>query len=157
MIDEGHNQEFVNAILPAVSIDIFDGYSRLLALETQRSIEDFRRLMVGFKRVYNIAKTITDERTVDSSLLVQQEERDLFDLFEAEKDIFDNLIKNRCYGDAMGVLVAFKETIDSFFDKVFVMVDDEKVKENRLSLLACIKNMFLKYGDFSKIRVEELH
>jgi glycyl-tRNA synthetase beta subunit len=36
------------------------------------------------------------------------------------------------------------------------MVDDERLKNNRLSLLAKIKDMFLTYGDFSKIRVEEL-
>ena len=54
------------------------------------------------------------------------------------------------------MLVEFKETIDNYFDKVFVMVDDEGLKKNRLSLLARIKDMFLQYGDFSKIRVEEL-
>ena len=58
MVEEGHNQEFVGAVLPCVIIDIYDGYMRLRALETQSSIEDFRRLMVGFKRVYNITKTL---------------------------------------------------------------------------------------------------
>jgi glycyl-tRNA synthetase beta chain len=156
MIEEGHNQEFVNAILPSVPIDIFDGYSRLTALETQSSIEDFRRLMVGFKRVYNIAKSITEERTVNESLLGQDEERALYSLFKAKKDLFVDAVRARQYDNAITILVGFKETVDAFFDKVFVMVEDERVKENRLSLLANVKNMFLSYGDFSKIRVEEL-
>ena len=54
------------------------------------------------------------------------------------------------------MLVGFKETIDRYFEKVFVMVDDDRMKKNRLSLLARIKDMFLAFGDFSKIRVEEL-
>ena len=65
MMEEGHNQEFVGAVLPSVAGDIYDGYMRLRALETQDSIEDFRRLMVGFKRVYNITKTLKDELPLD--------------------------------------------------------------------------------------------
>jgi glycyl-tRNA synthetase beta subunit len=37
------------------------------------------------------------------------------------------------------------------------MVEDEALRKNRLSLLTRIKDMFLQYGDFSKIRVEELN
>jgi glycyl-tRNA synthetase beta subunit len=36
------------------------------------------------------------------------------------------------------------------------MVEDETVKNNRLSLLTRIRDMFLQYGDFSRIRVEEV-
>jgi glycyl-tRNA synthetase beta chain len=156
MVEEGHNQEFVNAILPSVTANVFDGYLRLRALETQRSIEDFRRLMVGFKRVYNIAKSVTDEKVVDPALFEHSEERGLYGLFEAKRDVFLSNIEARRYDDAINTLVGFKETIDNYFDKVFVMVEDENLKNSRLALLAKIKDMFLAYGDFSKIRVEEL-
>ena len=61
MMEEGHNQELVNS-RPALGRQSISSmrYLRLRALETQRSIEDFRRLMVGFKRVYNITKTIDE-------------------------------------------------------------------------------------------------
>jgi glycyl-tRNA synthetase beta chain len=156
MMEEGHNQEFINTILPCVARDVFDGYLRLGALETQRSIEDFRRLMIGFKRVYNIAKTITEEKLIDSSLFEHKEEQDLYELYQAKQGAFQAEIEARRYDGAIDILVGFKETIDNYFDKVFVMVEDERVKDNRLALLTKIKNMFLKYGDFSKIRVEEL-
>jgi glycyl-tRNA synthetase beta chain len=156
MMEEGHNQEFVNSVLPALTVDIYDAYIRLRALETQRSIEDFSRLMVGFKRVYNITKTLSDEKAVDPALIEQQEEKDLLQLYESKKDAFQAEMQQRRYAEAISILVGFKETIDRYFDKVFVMVEDERVKGNRLSLLTKIKDMFLKYGDFSKIRVEEL-
>ncbi len=156
MMEEGHNQEFVNSVLPALSVDIYDAYIRLRALETQHSIEDFSRLMVGFKRVYNITKTLSDEKAVDPALIEQQEEKDLFQLYESKKDAFQAEMQQRRYAEAISILVGFKETIDRYFDKVFVMVEDERVKGNRLSLLTKIKDMFLRYGDFSKIRVEEL-
>jgi glycyl-tRNA synthetase beta chain len=156
MVEEGHNQEFVGAVLPCVIIDIYDGYMRLRALETQSSIEDFRRLMVGFKRVYNITKTLKDVLPPDPALFTEREERALHDLYEAKKGEFLRALQERRYPDAIGVLVGFKETIDNYFDKVFVMVEDEVLKNNHLSLLTRIKDMFLQYGDFSKIRVEEL-
>jgi glycyl-tRNA synthetase beta chain len=156
MMEEGHNQEFINTVLPALAEDIYDGYARLRALESQPSIEDFRRLMVGFKRVYNITKNKTGGEQIDPSFFEQAEERALFGLFEEKKGLFRQEMEKRDYRDAITVLVGFKETIDNYFDKVFVMVEDEKVKANRLALLAAIKDMFLQYGDFSKIRVEEL-
>ena len=156
MAEEGHNQEFVGAVLPHVAVDIFDGYLRLRALETQSSIEDFRRLMVGFKRVYNITKTLHDPPAPDPGLFTGPEERALYDLFESKKGEFRTHLRERRYPEAIGVLVGFKETIDNYFDKVFVMVEDEAVKHNRLGLLTRIKDMFLQYGDFSRIRVEEL-
>lgn len=156
MIEEGHNQEFVNAVLPALGADIYDAYLRLRALETQESIEDFRRLLVGFKRVYNITKTLKDEKKIDTALLAEKQERDLYELFEARKDDFAAAMAERQYADALKVLVGFKETIDAYFDKVFVMVDDESLKGNRLGLLTKIKEMFLRFGDLYKIRIEEL-
>ena len=84
-MEEGHNQEFINAVVPFVARDIYDGFMRLRALETQESIEAFRRLMVGFKRVYNITKSVSGEGTIDPALFEHEEERDLHALLEAEK------------------------------------------------------------------------
>ena len=41
--------------------------------------------------------------------------------------------------------------ITEFFDKVLVMDKDEKIKQNRLSMLYAIKQKFAKIADFSKI------
>ncbi|HME41752.1 MAG TPA: glycine--tRNA ligase subunit beta [Syntrophorhabdales bacterium] len=156
MIEEGHNQEFVNSVLPAALDDIYDGFMRLRALETQKSIEDFVRLMIGFKRVYNITKALTDTAEIDTGLLTDREEKDLFHLYSEERGPYFSAVRAREYEAGLAILVGFKETIDTYFDKVFVMVEDERVRSNRLALLTKIKDMFLTYGDFSKIRVEEI-
>ncbi len=154
MLEEGHNQEFVESVLPCVAADVYDGYMRLISLGTQRSIEDFKRLMVGFRRVYNITKQITDAAPVDPAMLVLEEEKQLFRLYSGNKDIFLGSIKERDYDNALAILVGFKETIDSFFDKVFVMDKDETIRANRLALLTHTKDMFLSFADFSKIHFE---
>jgi glycyl-tRNA synthetase beta chain len=48
-------------------------------------------------------------------------------------------------------LAALRPHVDSFFDNVMVMDKDEKVRFNRLSLLAEISALFHKIADFSKI------
>jgi len=154
MLEENHNQDFVESVLPCVAGDIYDGFMRLVSLETQGSIEDFQRLMVGFRRVFNITKQTTQDMSVYPALLAVEEERELFGLYGAKKDIFFGLMAKRDYDAALAILVSFKETIDNFFDKVFVMDKDEAVKSNRLALLTHIKNMFLTFADFSKIHFE---
>ena len=154
MIDEGHNQDFVESVLPFVARDIYDGYLRLRALESQKSIEEFQRLMIGFRRAYNITKQLTGDREVDATLFREREEEALLAVYEANKEAFFRAMGERNYNDALSILVTFKETIDSYFDKVFVMDKDEAIKNNRLALLKKVKDMFLTYADFSKIRVE---
>ncbi|OQB72499.1 MAG: Glycine--tRNA ligase beta subunit [Deltaproteobacteria bacterium ADurb.Bin135] len=154
MIDEGHNQEFVESLLPVVGEDIYDGYLRLVALESQKSVEDFQKLLVGFKRAYNITKQISDDHTVDPVLFKEKEEDALFNAYESKKELFFSAMRLRNYDDAISILISFKESIDRYFDKVFVMDKDENIKINRLALLKKIKDMFLAYADFSKIRIE---
>ena len=154
MLEEGHNQDYVESVLPCVARDIYDGYERLIALETQKSKEDFDRLMVGFRRVYNITKQIAGDPAVDPGLFVLTEEKDLFSLYEAKHAEFFKLMEECEYAQSLSVLVSFKESIDNYFDKVFVMDKDEAVKNNRLAALTKIKNMFLTFADFSKIRIE---
>lgn len=154
MIEDNHNQEFVESVLPFVAKDIYDGYLRLVTLETQKSVEDFKKLMIGFKRAYNITKALSEDINTDAALLKEKEENALFDLYEAKKDMFFSSMNERKYENALSILVDFKVPIDNYFDKVFVMDKDEAIKNNRLALLKKIKDMFLTYGDFSKIRIE---
>jgi glycyl-tRNA synthetase beta chain len=154
MLDEGHNQDYVESVLPFVAQDIYDGYQRLVALETQKSVEDFKRLMVGFRRVFNITKQITDNLIVTPSLFVFDEEKALHGLYVSKREVFFKLMEEQKYTDSLGVLVGFKETVDNYFDKVFVMDDDEAIRNNRLGALKNIKDMFLTFADFSKIRIE---
>jgi len=154
MLEEGRNQDYVESVLPHVAHDIYDGYERLIALETQKSVEDFKRLMVGFRRVYNITKQITDSLNVDTALFVHDEEKALYSLYEKKKDIFFSSMVQQRYEDSLAILVGFKETVDNYFDKVFVMDENESIRNNRLGTLKNIKDMFLTFADFSKIRVE---
>ena len=85
--------------------------------------------MVGFKRVYNITKSLNGTGRSHPALFEHEEERDLHELIGRQEGcIILKHMEARRYAEAIGVLVGFKETIDRYFDKVFVMVDDERVR-----------------------------
>jgi glycyl-tRNA synthetase beta chain len=60
------------------------------------------------------------------------------------------------YGDALLLLSTVRERVDTFFDKVMVMVDDEHghVRANRLALLQTLLKEFSTIADFSEIVTE---
>jgi len=44
--------------------------------------------------------------------------------------------------------------VDRFFETIFVMGDDEKLRDNRLALLSAVAGLFLEFADFTQIVTE---
>ena len=55
------------------------------------------------------------------------------------------------YYDMLTDLASLRPYLDRFFEAVMVMVDDKRLKENRLSLLRGIAELCRQVADFSKI------
>jgi glycyl-tRNA synthetase beta chain len=53
--------------------------------------------------------------------------------------------------EALGFLASLHDDITAFFDAVMVMAEDEKVRNNRLALLALIHKDLSTFADFSKL------
>jgi len=54
--------------------------------------------------------------------------------------------------EALQQLQLLKQPVDNYFDNVMVMVDDQKVRENRLNMLSALKKTFNRVADFSKLQ-----
>ena len=63
----------------------------------------------------------------------------------------DSLIQKGEYAKALEIIAELKSPIDDFFDGVMVMVDDERLRNNRLGLLREIAEFFTQIADFSFI------
>ena len=57
--------------------------------------------------------------------------------------------------EAVAHIAQLRPVVDTFFDKVMVMVDDEKLRANRLALLATMQRSFSTIADFSEIVTEK--
>jgi len=88
---------------------------------------------------------------VDSGLLREPEEKALDD-YLAEVDILAGTAFHReAFEEAMAELARLRQPIDAFFDKVTVNTDEPELRENRLRLLARIRDTMDRVADFSKI------
>ena len=104
------------------------------------------------KRVANILSKQADfssDIKVDMDLLSAPEEIALAQAIARLVDPFGELIDSRNYTESLSLLAVLKEPVDAFFDKVMVMVDDEKLRTNRLALLNQLREIFLEIADIS--------
>jgi glycyl-tRNA synthetase beta chain len=138
----------VEAVVRPRFDDVVDARRRVEALSEWKRRDDFDAIMVGFKRVVNILKN-TSPGKLDPGLLVEPAEQNLFEVFKQVKDIVTPLIDRGEYAEALEAMVRLKAPIDKLFDDVMVMVEDEKVRNNRLGLLKMIADLFARMVDFS--------
>ena len=59
------------------------------------------------------------------------------------------LIRSSDYTEALLSLASLKPAIDDFFDNILVITEDKSIRENRLSLLQELRQIFLEIADIS--------
>ncbi len=88
---------------------------------------------------------------VDSTLFSEPQEKAVFEAGQAVKESVSKAVKAGDYSTALNALATLRQPLDDFFDHVMVMADDTAVKNNRLTLLAEIRGLFMQVADFSVI------
>ena len=140
----------VLAVAPGRPMDVDQ---RIRAVAAFRERPEAEALAAANKRVANIlAKQETDPaKAVDSSLFEQDEERDLYEQVSAARDKVMPLVEQGDYAGVLAELAGLRSAVDAFFDKVMVMADDDRVRGNRLALLARLRELFLHVADISEL------
>ncbi|MCE5210418.1 MAG: glycine--tRNA ligase subunit beta, partial [Deltaproteobacteria bacterium] len=150
LIAQGYAYDTVDAVLSADMDELVQIIEKIKALQEFRSNPDFEPISIAFKRVDNILKDFKNGQ-FDVNLLVNEAEINLFSYFDNIKPRVEKGIAEKDFSAALNKLAALRPHVDNFFDNVMVMDKDEKVRFNRLSLLAEISALFHKIADFSKI------
>ncbi|MCK9274557.1 MAG: glycine--tRNA ligase subunit beta [Syntrophales bacterium] len=150
LISQGHPYDVVDAVLAVDGADLVRALGKIEAVENFKNHPDFEPLVTAFKRVVNILKN-WEGGPVEETLFESDEERNLFGAFN---DISRNTraaADEDRYADALIEMARLRKPVDAFFDTVLVMAEDEKVRTNRMSLLARLRGLFFRIADFSKI------
>ena len=155
----GFAYDIVNAVLAADADDVVDAVARAQAVAKVRQSADFESISVAFKRAKNILRQAreTGKQTgpgVDAGLLAEEPERNLASLIPSAAQKVEALRGERNYEPALMEISKLRPAVDKFFDKVMVMVDDERIRGNRLALLQSLVNEFSSIADFSEIVTE---
>jgi len=140
----------VEAVVSVGFDDLADARDRVKALAEFKSHPDFEELAVAFKRIGNIIKDGTDA-PVDPALFQDAAEGGLYESFQMVKSSVDVSIANNAWLDALTEIATLRGPVDTFFDKVMVMAEDERVKNNRLALLTAIARMIGRIANFARI------
>jgi len=101
------------------------------------------KLLENANRVLRILKDDTNVE-IKESLFVEQAEKDLYRAVQGVNFAGD-------YTKYLQDLISINSVVTKFFDDVLVMDKDEKIKNNRLSLLNILKNKYTILTDFSKL------
>jgi glycyl-tRNA synthetase beta chain len=155
----GYSYDVVKAVLAADADDVVDAVARAEAVKEVINMPEFQAIGAACKRMRNILRQ-ADDKGIAPAAKVES----LADSAEAEKNLIaylnqkgakvEELRKNRGYVEALRLLSTAREPVDKFFDKVMVMVDDARVRANRLALLQALLKEFSTIADFSEIVTE---
>ncbi len=153
LTDRGYSPDLASCVLSSGFDEVGSLGDRIEAIATFMDKPEFKNLVMAFKRPYNIAGG-WQSREVDESKLLLDEERRLWETLANVQGEVERSIKEKDFTSALSALTHLTGPINEFFEKVMVMVDDEAVRSNRLSLLRRITDLFLKLGDFSKLEAD---
>jgi glycyl-tRNA synthetase beta chain len=135
-----------------VSDDIITIEKAAKALAESKQTPEFASIAAGYKRINNILKKSGHNSSEYAEALFEaDEERELAALLSEKADQINREVSEENFTVAMTQLLTFSGPVDSFFENVMVMAKDEKVKNNRLSLLLQLKGVFNTLGDLTKI------
>ncbi len=146
--DRGTDHDVTEAVLAVPFKTTVDLVKKAAVLEQYLKGPLLDDVITAYNRVGNLAQKAPDD-TVDKTLFADISEKELFRSLKTAEESLDNLDD---YVKALEQLQLLKQPVDNYFDNVMVMVEDQKVRENRLSLLLALKKTFNRVADFSKLQ-----
>jgi glycyl-tRNA synthetase beta chain len=145
--------QIFNAVLARQPTNLLDFNERVKAVLAFSQLPEAESLAIANKRVHNIlqksAATVVEE--IETHLLTENAEKKLAEQIRNKESEIEALLLKRQYTRLLKSLAELKPVIDVFFDQVMVMVDDEKLRVNRIALLARLRKLFLHCADISML------
>lgn len=153
--DRGYSTLEVDSVLYKSPKQISLVPKQLEAVRAFLMLPEAASLAAANKRVANILRQAAGKgesfQNAEASMLTDPAERVLFDALKSTSKEAAALFKR---GDFTGYLKTFavlKTPVDTFFESVMVMVDDPKLRRNRLALLSDLRAAMNQVADISRL------
>ena len=155
----GFGVEIVRAATAGADVNPLRARRIAEAIQGMRSSEDFQALAALFKRVKNIApstgsgqaKELRDDASLDRGAITEAAERALLDQLDTRRPRIEAAAARSDYRGAFIEIAGLRAAVDRFFTEVFVMADDVRVRNARLTLMADLRDLILHLADISEI------
>ncbi|MDG7057277.1 MAG: glycine--tRNA ligase subunit beta [Wolbachia endosymbiont of Penenirmus auritus] len=160
--NRGIKQDIVDSILYKTDInDLLTAEKQTVVLDHYLSTPEGEQVLSTYKRVSNIVNKAekNDNTTYGASynkkFLIDSEEIALSNCAVAVCKSIKQAIKNGYFNTALDELTGFAPFINQFMDSVKINCNSDKLRRNRLSLLASVVSIFHLVARFSLIQVKQ--
>ena len=154
--DQGERHDLVDAVFALGDDDLVRIVAKVKALSAFLAAEDGKNLLAGYRRAVNILKAEEKKGPLPAGAPVAMAdapaaEATLVAAVERMEGHLGPALAAEDFAGAMGALAALREPVDAFFDKVLVNSDVSSERENRLRLLAAVRDAMGRVADFSLV------
>lgn len=152
--EEGYSAEIYLSVAPLNLGNPLDIDARVHAVASFSLLPEAGDLAAANKRVSNIiSKQLgkSEPVTLDNNLLVEPAEKTLAESITRMALLSEPLLASRDYTNVLKNLATLRDPIDGFFNDVMVMVDDQALRNNRLSLLNKLRTLFVNVADIAQM------
>ena len=123
-----------------------DVAKRVQAVQKFSRLPEAEALSVAYRRASKILAKQKEQaeisQEVDENLLQEKAEKQLYGALTDKQEEVGPYLKEEKYTQALKSLASLRSSVDSFFDEVLVMTDDQALRNNRLALLQSLCELF---------------
>ncbi len=154
--EQGQRHDLVDAVFALGDDDLVRIVSKVNALEGFLGTEDGKNLLAGYKRAVNILKAEEKKGALPTGEPTDMagappEEAGLINAVGHMQIEVGKALAKEDYAAAMRELSALRPAVDAFFDKVLVNSDIASERDNRLKLLAKVRDAMGSVADFGQV------
>lgn len=146
----GYSKDIVSAVVDKDYDNVLDIFLKITAVKELAGTEEFNSIVALMKRVGNISKDWKGTDIVPALFKESLEEK----LFNASMEIAKKsevTLKDKNYMEYFKGILSMEKVINEYFENIMVMDKDENIKNNRLSQLNYISEIFNKIVNLNMI------
>jgi len=155
--EQGFSALQIEAVLSKQPTQLSIVPQQLEAVKAFEALPEAQSLAAANKRVANILRQAGEKgesfAQVDRKELKEPAEVSLFEALQKASVSADKCFERGDYAGYLKTFAVLKAPVDTFFDKVMVMAEQESLRQNRLALLAELRQAMNRVADISKLAV----
>ncbi|KAE8821297.1 Glycyl-tRNA synthetase 2, chloroplastic/mitochondrial [Hordeum vulgare] len=148
LVDEGINCEIVRSVLMERANCPYLASQTAAEMEAFSRTKDFPKIVEAYSRPVRIirGKKIESAWEVDASVFENDEEKALWSAYLEVANKIHTGVDVKTFAESSLLLI---QPLEDFFNNVFVMAEDEKIRNNRLALLQKVASLTKGIADLS--------
>jgi glycyl-tRNA synthetase beta chain len=150
MLDKGFTYDVIDAVFALPGCNLKEIVSRAQALQEFKKSPRWDDLMTVFNRSHNLSKK-WDSVQVNTEVFEHESEKVLYQNFLTTQSKVQSALQERDYTKAFLALADMRPALDTFFEAVMVMVEDDNLRAARLGLLKNIAVLCHSAADFGNV------